>query len=108
MADLTALDMAREDSILLNEYVIAIGDALRPDFGMEINCTAASEYIRNAQTCLNSIRDKVFTINREQKGADEAIQKKQMLYARGQEKIRNQALLDALERDLKPAPFSLD
>jgi hypothetical protein len=52
--------------------------------------------------------DAIYTTNREQKGSDEAIQKRQMLYRKEQERIAREARERAEQEALKPVPFSLD
>ena len=105
MADLTALDMARLKNQDIGNLSHQLHSALT---GETIDCTLCSDLIRRLQTNVNDIRDHVFTVNREQRDSDEAIQKQQILYKKEQERLAREARERAELEALKPVPFSLD
>lgn len=109
MADLTALDMAKEHLVDLQAYVNGIKRALEtPNEDGQIDCSFASLRLRAARSSLDNLSDHIFALNREQKGSDEAIQKQQMLYRKEQERLAREARERAEQEALKPVPFSLD
>lgn len=105
MADLTALDMARIEMQNMDDYVGRLKILLRPD---KLDCSTISGDIRCMRAVLDRFADAVFTVNREQRGSDEAIQKQQMLYKKEQERLAREARERAELEALKPVPFSLD
>ncbi len=110
MADLTALDMASEEAHAIGNFAHyihkACGEA-KFETG-KLDCTDMSATIRDIRSALDRLADNVFTVNREQRGSDEAIQKQQILYRKEQERVVEAARVAALEAEMRPEPFSLD